>query len=238
MLYSGYKNTGERLVLPNVSRVISLCFLRLSLLLPLLFFYSPATAQQNIQQPLSGEKGHLVGYKIEGGDTVYVDKIKPVYIFNRPDKRKKSRQWRDYYRTVYNFKKVYPYALLAKKIIREADSTITNTDFTARERDKYLKSYEKRLFKEFEKPLRNLSFSQGKLLLRLLDRELGQTSYYIIKNYRGGITAGFWQGIAKLFGSDLKRPYDKFGEDKIVEELVILYQQNSFDYLYYSMFGE
>lgn len=182
-------------------------------------------------------KGVLVGYVIEeNGDTLFVDKIAPSYVFNRPDKWKKSKQWREYYKTVYNFKKTYPFALKAKTIINEADSTLAHSHFTKREREKYLKQYEKKLFKEFEKPLRNLTFSQGKLLLKLLDRELGTTSYYVIRNYRGGAAAGFWQGIAKLFGSDLKKPYDKFGEDKIIEELVMLYQQGSFDYLYYSMF--
>jgi hypothetical protein len=182
-------------------------------------------------------KGHTVGYVVEkGGDTLLVDKIAPLYVFNRPDNWKKSRQWRDYYKTVYNFKKTYKYALLAKEITRDADSTLAHSNFTPREREKYLRSYEKRLFKEFEKPLKGLTFSQGRLLLKLLDRELGQTSFYVIKNYRGGAAAGFWQGVAKLFGSDLKKPYDKFGEDKIVEELVQMYHNGIFDYLYYSMF--
>ncbi len=178
-----------------------------------------------------------IGYKIDSnGDTLYVDKLNSLYVFNRPENWKKSREWRQYYRTVYNFKKTYPYALKAKEIIKDADSTLANSNFTRRQREKYLREYEKRLFKEFEKPLKSLSFSQGRLLLKLLDRELGQTSFYVIKNYRGGIAAGFWQGIAKLFGSDLKKPYDRFGEDKVVEELVQLYHQGAFDYLYYSMF--
>ena len=182
-------------------------------------------------------KGVSMGYVLQNnGDTLFVDKMPPLYVFNRPDSWKKSKQWRDYYKTVYNFKKTYPYALLAKEIAQDADSTLANSNFTKKEREKYLREYEKRLFREFEKPLRGLTFSQGRLLLKLLDRELGQTSFYVIKNYRGGAAAGFWQGIAKLFGSDLKKPYDKFGEDKIVEELVLMYQDGVFDYLYYSMF--
>ena len=182
-------------------------------------------------------KGVSMGYVLQSnGDTLFVDKMPPLYVFNRPDSWKKSKQWRDYYKTVYNFKKTYPYALLAKEIAQDADSTLANSNFTKKEREKYLREYEKRLFREFEKPLRGLTFSQGRLLLKLLDRELGQTSFYVIKNYRGGAAAGFWQGIAKLFGSDLKKPYDKFGEDKIVEELVLMYQDGVFDYLYYSMF--
>jgi hypothetical protein len=81
-----------------------------------------------------------------------------------------------------------------------------------------------------------MSISQGKLLLKLIDREIGQSSHSIIRSYRGGMAAGFWQGIAKLFGSDLKKPYDKFGEDRQVEELVIMYHRGTFDNLYYSIF--
>ena len=91
----------------------------------------------------SDKKGYLIGYKIIDGDTVYVDDIRPAYIFNRPANWKKSKTWRDYYRTVYNFKKVYPYALLAKTIIHEADSVLANSKFTGRQRDKYIKKYEK-----------------------------------------------------------------------------------------------
>ena len=83
-----------------------------------------------------------------------------------------------------------------------------------------------------------MTVTQGRLLLKLLDRELGRTSYYVIKNYRGSAAAGFWQGVAKIFGSDLRQPYDKYGEDRLVEELVLLYQQGQFDYLYYSIFWE
>lgn len=182
-------------------------------------------------------RGKLIGYVIqENGDTLFVDKVAPLYVFNRPDNWKKSKQWRDYYKTVYNFKKTYPYALLAKEITRDADSTLAHSNFRKKEREKYLRAYEKKLFREFEKPLKGMTISQGKLLLKLLDRELGQTSFYVIKNYRGGAAAGFWQGVAKLFGSDLKKPYDKFGEDKVVEELVQMYHDGTFDYLYYSMF--
>ncbi len=183
------------------------------------------------------KKGYVIGYILEeNGDTLFVDKMAPTYIFNRPEKWKKSKSWREYYRMVYNFKKTYPYALKAKEIIQDADSTLKYSNFTAKEREKYLKSYEKRLFKEFEKPLSNMSINQGKMLLKLIEREVGLSGFYLIKRYRGGAAAGFWQGIAKLFGSDLKKQYDKFGEDKLLEELVQMYHAGTFDYLYYSMF--
>lgn len=187
---------------------------------------------------LYGQKpGYAIGYEIVDGDTVYVDKIAPAYVFNRPERVKNTKEWRKFYRTVYNFAKVYPYALKAKEIMQDADSTIARSNFTPREREKYIKEYEKKLFREFEKPLRNLTITQGKLLLKLMDREMGISSFYVIKNYKGGAAAGFWQGIAKIFGSDLKNQYDRFGEDKMVEELVQMYHNGQFQYLYFSIFG-
>ena len=183
------------------------------------------------------DKSRIMGYIATGNDTLYVDRIPAVYCFGRPDKRKRDKNWREYYRTVYNFNKVYPYALKAKIIINDADSTIRARNLKGSEREKYLKSVEKQLFREFEKPIRNLTISQGKMLMRLIERECGLSSYYIIRNYRGKAAAGFWQGIARLFGSDMKKPYDRFGEDRILEELVTMYMNGSFRYLYISIFG-
>ena len=201
------------------------------LIFPLFVFFC-----SNILQ--GQDKRITMGYTIEKGDTVYVEKIKPVYIFNRPSSWKQNREWRRYYRTVYNFAKAYPYALKACEIMKDADSTIAHSNFTRREKENYIKAYEKRLFKEFEKPLKKLSINQGKLLLKLIDREAGISSYQAIRNYKGGATAGFWQGVARLFGSDLKKKYDNEGEDRRVEELVQMYHDGSFWYLYYSMFSE
>ena len=208
-----------------VKKLLKYCFLLLGAL-----FY---TSFANGQKP-----GVRIGYEVHGKDTIYIDRINELHVFNRPQSWKKSREWRKFYRTVYNFAKVYPYALKAKAIMRDADSTLANSNFTRGQKEKYIKEYEKRLFKEFEKPLRSLSINQGKMLLKLIDREAGISSYYAIKNYKGGAAAGFWQGIAKLFGSDLKKKYDMFGEDKILEELVQMYRNGSFWYLYYSMFRE
>ena len=181
-------------------------------------------------------QGFQVGYKVEGRDTVYQIKLRDTYMFSWPEEKKKGRAWRDFYRLVYNFRKTYPYALIAKEKFGIADSVLNSRKFTSRQKTAYIKDFEKDLFKDFEKPLRKMTISQGGLLLKLIDREIGQSSYQIIKDYRGGFNAVFWQGIAKIFGSDLKKPYDKFGEDKITEDLVIMYQNGVFEDLYYSIF--
>ena len=185
----------------------------------LVIFILPSLFLQNFL--FSQEKGYTVGYKLEGRDTIYQITLREVYHYSWDNTRKKGREWRQFYRLVYNFEKTYPYALKAKSIVKEADSVLANSNFNA---------------KEFEQPLRKMSFSQGKLLLKLIDREIGQSSYYIIKNYRGGAAAGFWQGVAKIFGSDLKKPYDRFEQDRLTEELVQMYHRGTFQYLYYSIF--
>ncbi len=237
-----HNNIGASIILIKVI-VIALCFLFGPQVFAQGGFLSltknkTVQNQQSQDQSIVHRGGYLMGYKIENGDTLYVDNINNLYVYGRPNNWKKNKSLRDYYRTVYNFKKVYKYALIAKDITLETDSVLRVSNFSRKEREKYIKQYEKKLFREFEKPLKNLSISQGKLLLKLLDRELGSTSFYVIKGYKGGMTAAFWQGVARLFGSDLKKPYDKYGEDKVVEELVILYQQNAFDNLYYSLFRE
>ena len=203
------------------------CTLYTLILISLLFLKSNLSSQ---------EKGYPLGYKVEGRDTVYYLNLSEVYLFSWDNKMKKGREWREFYRLVYNFRKTYPYALIAKEKINEADSILRSQKFNKREREKFIQQFEIKLFNEFEKPLRKMTFSQGKLLLKLIDREIGQSSYYIIKNYRGGAAAGFWQGIAKIFGSDMKRPYDRFGDDKLTEELVQMYKRGTFEYLYFSIF--
>lgn len=193
--------------------------------------------EQNKNKVGQQKKYNQMRYTVESGDTVYTDYINTLYVFDRPEKRKKDKNWRKYYKTVYNFEKVYKYALMAKSLINEANNAIATGNMKPREKEKYLKNFEKELFKKFEDPLRGLTFSQGRLLLRLIEREIGLSSYYIIKNYRGGMAAGFWQGIAKIFGSNLRKPYDKFGEDKLIEELVLMYHNGSFHYLYASIYG-
>ena len=95
---------------------------------------------------------------------------------------------------------------------------------------------QKELFNVFEKPMRSLTVSQGAMLMRLIDREVGKSSYNIIRDYKNGMAAGFWQGIARLFGTDLKKPYDPDGEDKPIEELVQKWENGEFEELYFSLF--
>ena len=186
------------------------------------------------QQPATGSDGRLAFF-VEDGDTIYYDTITASKIYSRIPKQT-GREWRQYYRLVHNFSKAYPYALVAKKLVIEADSTIAADKLKGAKRERYVNKVQKELFDVFEGQMRQLTVSQGALIMKLVDREVGKSSYNIIKGYKSGITAGFWQGIAKIFGSNLKKPYDPDGEDMATEELVMLWESGDFPALYWSLF--
>lgn len=191
------------------------------------------------QLPLfSQDKGEsMMKFITKGKDTVFVAELPAARVYEKLP-RQKGREWRKYYRLVYNFNKTYPYALVAKKIIDQTDSTIAAEKMKHGERERFINAKQKELFEAFEKPMRSMTISQGALLMRLIDREAGKSSYLIIKNYKNRLAAGFWQGIAKLFGSDLKKPYDPEGIDAPTEELVRKWENGEFEGLYYSIFWE
>jgi len=202
-----------------------------------------AEQKQSVQQPKpqpqqatpAQHEGQVLEYIVEGNDTIFIDHIRASKVYSRLPKMK-GREWRKYYRLVHNFSKAYPYALVARKLVMEADSTIAADKLKGVKREKYISKVQKELFDVFEGQMRSLTVSQGALIMKLVDREVGKSSYNIIKGYKSGITAGFWQGIAKVFGSDLKAPYDPEGEDKAVEELVKIWEDGDFDALYWSLF--
>lgn len=180
---------------------------------------------------------NMLNYIVDGKDTIYIDNIAASKVYSRLPKQK-GREWRKYYRLVHNFSKSYPYALVARKLVQEADSTIAADNLKWAKRDKYVNKVQKELFDVFEGQMRSLTVSQGALLMKLVDREVGKSSYDIIKDYKNGIAAGFWQGIAKIFGTDLKKPYDPDGEDKLTEELVKIWDAGDFQAFYFAIFWQ
>lgn len=181
------------------------------------------------------DQENTLRYIVEGKDTIFIDHINPSKVYSRLP-RQKGREWKKYYRLVHNFSKAYPYALVARKLVHQADSTIAADNLKRVKRDKYITSVQNELFSVFESQMRNMTVSQGALLMKLIDREVGKSSYNIIKDYKNGIAARFWQGIAKVFGSDLKKPYDPEGEDALTEELVKIWEAGDFQAFYFAIF--
>ena len=174
---------------------------------------------------------------VENGDTTYLEQLPPIFIFGIGGK-KSEKQWQDYYKLVWRFARVYPYAMAAGEIQHKVDSVIEVNHYGMIKKDRLVESVQKQLFKNLEKSFRDMTVSQGALLMKLIDRETGQSSYSIIKEYKNGIAAGFWQGIAKLFDNDLKAPYDPMGADAQVEDLVHIWHAGEFPNLYRSVFWE
>lgn len=156
------------------------------------------------------------------GDTLANVAIEKVYIFPW-QKFKHHRDEAKYRRLIYNLKKVYPYAILARNMLMSMEADVAKIK-GKRERERYIKAAEDRLRAEFEQPLKKLSISQGKLLLKLIDRETGRTSYSIVKELRGSFSAFCWQSLARIFGSNMKSTFDAEGEDKYLNRLILMYE--------------
>ena len=115
--------------------------------------------------------------------------------------------YRRHARLVYNVRKVYPYALIVRDELGRVNRLL-ETMPAERDQRNFLQQYEKDIFSEYEDDMKKLTFTQGKILMKLIDRETQNTSYDLIRQYRGKFSATFWQSIARIFGANLKTNYD------------------------------
>ena len=144
--------------------------------------------------------------------------IKEVTVHARPSRARRN-EYRQFEKLVTNIKKVYPYALIVREKLGEVNEELKNIP-DERDRKKYLRDVEKGVFTEYQDDIENMTISQGRLLIKLIDRETQNTSYTLIRNYRGKFSAAFWQGIARIFGTNLKEEYDPYGEDALIEAII------------------
>ncbi len=162
--------------------------------------------------------GTLVRAVVSHGDTVFV--LPTVYAFP-PMKFKNKREEKFYWRTVRDVKKVLPYSKLISTLVQEVNDTLMRIP-TQKERDRYMRQWEKTTYRKYYKEFTHMTLNQGKLLIRLVDRECQTSSYELIRAYRGSFSAGFYQMFAKLFGADLKSKFGTGRNDKIIERIIIL----------------
>lgn len=174
-------------------------------------------------------KPHVL-YKVWGeivnGDTVPSIRLPDIWIY-ADYKYKNKKQYEAWTRTKYNVKKVYPYAILASAKLKEYNRILEKMP-DEKTRNAYMKVVEKELKAEFEEPLKNLTMNQGRILLKLIDRETGNTSYELVKDLRGGFQAFMWQSVARIFGSNMKSEYDPTGEDIMIERAIKLIEAGQF----------
>lgn len=155
---------------------------------------------------------------IEGSDTIPMIELPELRVYDRRDldylylKRK-------YRRLIRNVKRVYPYSKVAGAKLKELDERLASIE-NEKEQKEHIRKAEKEIMGQFEKDVKKLTVTQGIILVKLIDRETGRTSYQVIKELKGSITAFFWQGIARIFGNNLKAEYDPEGNDRVIEDIV------------------
>jgi hypothetical protein len=183
-------------------------------LVTVLLSVSPHLSGQIEQKDNSGVTRAVV----QGSDTIPLIELPEVRVYNRRDfdylylKRK-------YRRLIRNVKKAYPYSKIAGKELKELDDQLASIE-NEKEQKEYIQKTEKEIMGQFEKEVKKLTVTQGIILVKLIDRETGRTSYQVIKELKGSITAFFWQGIARIFGNNLKAKYDPEGDDRVIEDIV------------------
>ncbi len=150
------------------------------------------------------------------GDTTTVVYVNRVYCFAKP--MDMSKHWR----LVRDFRKVYPLAQIAKEKMSGFEEQILAQPTRKKQRE-LSKKIEKELVAEYTPTMKRMTVNQGKILVRLIDRETDMTSYDIVKEFRGGFVAGFWQGIARIFGHNLKDQYDAADRDRMIEQCLMMY---------------
>jgi hypothetical protein len=154
------------------------------------------------------------------GDSIQYMEMSNVYVY--PEMTFKSkRQQNSYMRLVKNVKKTLPLAKEVRMMLIEtAEYLETLPD--AKSKEEHMKRVEKSVVREYKPKMKNLTYSQGKLLIKLVNRECNSTSYEAIQAFMGPLRAGFWQAFAWAFGASLKKEYDPDGTDRLTERVVLM----------------
>lgn len=154
---------------------------------------------------------------VENGDSVAVVHILPVRKYAR------KKDMRRYAKLIRAVKKVYPIAQEAKREMALMEEELRRLP-SKKDRELYTKGIQKMIIKKYTPVLKRMTVYEGRVLLKLIDRETEYTAFEIVKEFRGGFVAGFWQAMARLFGNNLKLEYDPGGSDKMLEQIVVYYE--------------
>lgn len=168
-------------------------------------------------------KGYLVPATIFEGDTIPNFALPVVHIF-KPLRLNTREQQLAYRRLVRDVKKALPYAKIVSATLMETYEYLETLP-TEREKRKHIKQMEKDLLKEYTPQLKKLTLNQGKLLIKLIGRETGSSSYGLIDAYLGRFSAGFWNTMAGAFGASLKTDYDPEGKDALIERVCVMVER-------------
>lgn len=166
------------------------------------------------------------GYTIDAnGDTIYKVILNNIIVY--PEEKFKNKEEEElYWRTVRDVRKTLPYAKLINRTLQETYEYI-ETFSTQKEKEDYLKRFEKEVFNQYKPEMKKLTKNQGKTLIKLVNRETNQKSYYIIKAFMGTFRAGFWQTFGRFFGVNMKDGYSPSNnrKDAMLERICVRIEQ-------------
>lgn len=191
-----------------------------------LIFNSNLLKSQTEVPEVPSSTHYILRAEIVNKDTIPVVDLYPIEISTNFIYKNK-RQYEQWTRIKSNVKVVYPYAIIAAAKLKEYDRILEKMP-NERLRKAYIRICEKDLKNEFEDELKDLSINQGRVLMKLIDRETGKTTYEIVKEMRGGFEACMWQAIARVFGNNMKTEFDPSSEDIMIERAVKLVESGQF----------
>ena len=176
------------------------------------------TPISGLQQVFKG-KYHFIDEAT--GDTVCMIVFNPITIYP-PERFRNKKEEQFYWRTVRDVRKTLPYAKLICSTLLETYEYL-ETFSTKKEKEEYLKQFEKEIFNQYKPVMKTFTRSQGKMLVKLINRETDQSSYNIVKAFLGSFRAGFWQTFGRFFGVNMKAGYDpsKNKEDAVIERICV-----------------
>lgn len=171
------------------------------------------------QMPAKNDLGYILPGVVIGTDTLPLINMSPVAVI-QPMVFKSHEEYLRYRKLVRDVKKVYPYAKMAKDIFGQVTYAL-DTISGKRDQKKYIKAKDEELQQRYTEELKKLSVTQGKILIKIVARETGRTTYDIVKELRGSLSAFMWQQMARVFGSNLKMGFDAEGEDKMINHIIL-----------------
>ena len=197
---------------------------RLLTILLLLCLPMLRVSAQDVPQPDAGDPTFVPEVKLQkalvDGDSVLFMKMNNVYVYPVME-IKSEKQRKAFNRLVQNVKKVLPIAKETNKIIIETYEYLQTLP-DQKSRDEHMKKVEKEIYQKYKPRMKKLTYSQGKLLIKLVNRECNSSSYDIVKAFMGPIRAGFWQAFAWTFGASLKKQYKPETTDRLTERVVLM----------------
>ena len=189
-------------------------------ILVFILFFSFIVIENSAHEQTNTIEGYMVPARIHEGDTIASLRMPTLYVF-KPLIFNNKKQQQAYNRMVRNVKRTLPIAKEVNRAIIETYEYLqTLPDEKARQ--KHLNQVEKGVKEQYTPRLKKLSFSQGKLLIKLINRETNSSSYELVKAFLGPFKAGFYQAFASIFGASLKKEYHPEGEDAMIEQIVLL----------------